>query len=437
MVDVLLESGGLLLRLGDVRGAERSLRRAYGLDPKALKCVEALAQCLDALGLCYFRSGRTEAALAYFDQANGLDARNAPYRMHRCLSNIKLERQVEALSDLNVYLELRPDDEDALILRARLHWNREAKRDANEDLMRAKKLNPRHPGVKAYESVLDKQGKQESISATVHIMRGEFNRAYSQLKNALHLNPENSNLLLLLSGVCRLLGFIDEGLLAVHRAKTQVKLRSQALSSGKPSREMAKAEVAELASLKVVSDKIHIQLVQLLNDQAVQLHEAGEEATALRVFDRALKLCSDRDITGPPVTPKNKFKLVLNRGDCLLSLNKLDLALDAYKHAERLAVSSATARTRQSIVQNSLGIELFNQANHDDAITRFTKAIDLDNQIGEYYANRGVAYKLLHRFYEAQDDFERAWIADPTNRKAQAWFSSQANHKFNRSKPIK
>lgn len=418
------------MELGDLRAAERYLRQAYALDPKALKCSEPLSQCLDALGLCYFEAGRTAAALACFDQANALDVRNAVYRMHRCLGNIKLEREEAALRDLNVYIDLRPDDEDALILRARLHWNREAKREANADLARARKINPKHPGVKAYERVLDKQGKSESVSATMHILRGNFKRAHEQLANALHLNPDNPNLLLLLAGVCRLLGYLDDGLLAIQRARKQIDIRRQTLSSGKASREMSQAEIAELASLKIVSDKVHIQLVQLLNDQAVYFHETGQAEVALPMFDRALKLASARLESGPTITKKNKFKILLNRGDCLRLQGDLDKALSAYKAAAKLSLDDqAVAQTRQSIVHNSLGIQQFNQGNQEAALESFTRAITLDNKIGEYYANRGMTHKLLRHFYEAQEDFERAWIADPTNQKALAWFSAQRNRK--------
>ena len=61
------------------------------------------------------------------------------------------------------------------------------------------------------------------------------------------------------------------------------------------------------------------------------------------------------------------------------------------------------------------GMSFYNMDRFSDAITEFTKAINLYPSFAGFYSNRGAAYGQQGKYSEAIADFEKALQLDPGN----------------------
>lgn len=78
------------------------------------------------------------------------------------LDNIKKMPPLEALNELDEYIALFPEDDEALTMRGLVHWNLNHRKEAINDFLTAIRINPESRGKMALEyvnSILDYYNK--------------------------------------------------------------------------------------------------------------------------------------------------------------------------------------------------------------------------------------------------------------------------------------
>ena len=73
------------------------------------------------------------------------------------------------------------------------------------------------------------------------------------------------------------------------------------------------------------------------------------------------------------------------------------------------------------IFHNDLGVIYMHMVEFENAVTCFTKAINLDTYDCLVYLNRGRSYYQLNRKKKAKQDFEKAYELNPTDHSAKYW----------------
>lgn len=92
-----------------------------------------------AAGNVHFEKRANEEALAAYDQAIALDARNADFHVARCRTLARLQRHAEAIPACSEALRLKPNDPVALRWRGHFHISRREFKQAIADLTAAEK----------------------------------------------------------------------------------------------------------------------------------------------------------------------------------------------------------------------------------------------------------------------------------------------------------
>jgi len=118
----------------------------------------------------------------------------------------------------------------------------------------------------------------------------------------------------------------------------------------------------------------------------------------------------------------------LNRGDCQRALGRINEALTDFERAAELLTSDAKAlwgiQSRIALIHNERGTQLFNHAAARHAAVEFSRAIDCNPRVPQFYTNRAQATLELHRFDLARDDLLAALKLNPSDEKAQRMLDS-------------
>ena len=130
----------------------------------------------------------------------------------------------------------------------------------------------------------------------------------------------------------------------------------------------------------------HFDALQLL---ATLLHQCGDPASAIPLFNQALKI----DATNATV-----FN---NRGVSLRALGRFDEALESYAAAIKIAPDNAEAFNNQGNTLKDLG-------RLKDALKSYSEAIRINPQYAGAFNNRGLTLKALKRYEEALASFDEA-----------------------------
>lgn len=140
-----------------------------------------------------------------------------------------------------------------------------------------------------------------------------------------------------------------------------------------------------------------VQLRQLLSQAYYKSGELPKAITALE------------HVTNADAANHGAAMLLVN---LYLEAGRLD---DGRGLLEKLPAGSVTDPT----VYTNLGILFLNQQSPDDALTYFTKAVELDAARGESYYYRGLAYVQLKKYSEAKADLQRVVELAPASSEAE------------------
>lgn len=131
------------------------------------------------------------------------------------------------------------------------------------------------------------------------------------------------------------------------------------------------------------------------------LLETGRPAEALTRVDSALALDSLSHVA---------YRL---RGRALGALDRIDEAVDAYRHA-------ITLNDRDAWSMNNLGLLYLTEGWPEEALYPLARAVALDSGVTTFLNNLGMALEHTGRFTLAAETYRRAVAADSTHVKAAA-----------------
>ena len=120
--------------------------------------------------------------------------------------------------------------------------------------------------------------------------------------------------------------------------------------------------------------------------------------------------------------------MLLNRGDCYRERKQVVEALTDYRAAKELSSHdvelSWAIQTRMAIVHNERGTRLFNHAEVRRAAVEFSRAIECNPKVAQFYTNRAQATMLLSRYDLVKDDVLAALSLNPHDEKAAEMLAS-------------
>lgn len=134
-----------MIRTGDVEDGALELERVAQAMPqmKAPLAAELFAQA----GQAWIKAGNPQRALYAQNQGLKLNPKDVQLLIDRALTYGASGMYFEALDDLNVAVELVPEDPDVFAMRAAAYRQLETLDLAEENIEQALKLSPSHPGA--------------------------------------------------------------------------------------------------------------------------------------------------------------------------------------------------------------------------------------------------------------------------------------------------
>lgn len=132
LVEPWIQRGLLMLKGGDVRGAEASLAQAEKLEPDSRDIFVSYA-------LLYSRTNRPKEAIPYLNRLIKKEPQSE-YYAERAMCLLRLDDLGGAVDDINDGLQLDPDYPDLYVARALLNKRRYREKDAMADAAKAVEL---------------------------------------------------------------------------------------------------------------------------------------------------------------------------------------------------------------------------------------------------------------------------------------------------------
>lgn len=469
--------------LCDFKSSIANMRKAVRLNPEQADWRRHLSIMVDAQGQSHIRMLSSTnlkngagalliEALSYFAEAIEIEETIPEYWLHRCLTYIRLTQWKKALSDINQYIFLLEEEMSelehangldlneslvraigapsamadrkaaaasvmqqrrqynnrlcaAFVMRAKLYWRLEIVTKAKSDLDRAHYLNPEHAEVQILKRIIARQNERTHTTTSRLILGGQMKAALKELNQALKLNPEDVQMLLLRAAVYRKLDYHKESLADIDRAtmahRTSIQLHyelKQRSTSTRRSRRRAKqAMTPEPPKDEDIDEPLQITVMRnlTLNEAALNSLCEGHASASRDVFEQIIE--SQQEIArknGNRVDPL----FFVNRGDSYATSGRWKEALKDYMQAYQMSPNGWKIRSRISLVYHKLGSTRFNERRYLEAVRIFTIAIKHLDTVPDYYVSRGAAY-LEHKNYKlAHADFKKALELDPNHRVA-------------------
>mmetsp|Transcript_29946 Transcript_29946/g.47578 ORF Transcript_29946/g.47578 Transcript_29946/m.47578 type:complete len:523 (+) Transcript_29946:24-1592(+) len=402
-VGLFMARGKLYLELGDFHAAAVDFRHAVRMKPTFGWIRSELARVMDTLGMIYFEKAQTREALACLDECIQLQKQIPNFYMHRALVNLELGDINAVLDDTEKYCESVQDDADVYILRGKIFWSLGLSERAFVAIKRAKQLNPLHPEIAKFDTMLTSEALQEGASASQMMLLGEYSAAIKVINSALKANPEDTKLHLLGASAYRRLGDLD-------RAMKYVENALQCNQSQQQQRRLATPFT--LKELEEVKHEKALILNQLAVDGIKHSNNKPEEKR--QIFDKlntAAELCQSIDA------------IYMHRGDLLRENGQLDCALDDYNNALELQPGNKSIKRRIALINYYKGQDRFNEGKFSEAEEHFTTSIEFHPTQAEYFSNRGLTRVRMQNLNDASADFEYALKLDETNVRARSWMA--------------
>lgn len=394
-------------------------------------------------GATLLDEGAYAEAIAAFDQALALDAKQARAYALRGEAYWFLNELDQALADLNQALELDPNDADAYGTRGAVYADLEQYPEALADYSEALQLDPDNTwtlanrGYAFYASD-DYDAALTDLNAAIHlnpqytwaiVARGatynalaEYKKALLDLTRAISLDPDYDWGLAMRGSTYRALGEYEKAIADLTQALelTPTYLWAQT-ERGRSYQERGDYERA-LADFDAVLEQdptYDWALVQrgMLYDgngqyeaalvdfnQALKINpqydwalaQRGESYQALEAYEEALA-----DFTAAIAIDATYGRYYALRADLLRIMARYDAALEDANQAVELTPDDEFAWGVRGYIYRM-------REQHEAAVADFTQAITLNPSYGWAYTMRGELYQLLGQDEDALADFEQA-----------------------------
>ena len=171
-LDLQLRLARSLVRSGRSQAAEKVLLRLLEQDSRHLEATRLLADA-------YFRSGKDERANECYARIAELNADYAEHILDRAVVYRLRQQTVQGLAEVEKYLERKPGDLDALLLKAQLQVDQGREADALQMLVELRNLYPGDGRILAAIASAHQHGgeREEAIRAVDELINLQGSRA--------------------------------------------------------------------------------------------------------------------------------------------------------------------------------------------------------------------------------------------------------------------
>ena len=290
------------------------------------------------------------------------------------------QRDLEALSLIEVALKARPNYAEAFASRAMIRLRAKNINAAIEDLEKAIALKPHLTQI--WELLGTLRYKNKNLSGAIEA-----------LKMALALEPNNVNFMINLGEFLRQDQRIEEALIILEEATVKAPENVSAwINRGTALQQDNKIENAQAAYKKALA--INPNLAQVCNNLGSIAKDIEDWESARKYFEQAIAIRPDL------------AEVHNNLGITLQELGKLNDAEISYKKAIAIKPEYEEAH-------NNLGITLKDFKRLKDAEQSYRKAIAIKPDYAEAHSNLGITLQELGNLEEAEASYKKAIAIKP------------------------
>ncbi|XP_041090261.1 tetratricopeptide repeat protein 16-like isoform X2 [Polyodon spathula] len=370
------------LQLCDFQSAALNYRKASALEPQSEAFRLRLAFVFYLQGQCLFDHGRHLDALESFAKATELRPDYRPYHMRSLACLAAIGRHGDCLHLVSKRIETEMDDPELYILSARLHKHFNQLTICYHNVKAALALAPGIPEGLSLLMELEGNAEQARSLALSKAVAGNLQEALQKINTALENNPEEVQYYLFRGTLYRRLkdfnAAIDDFILVLD------------MSGGEEGRS--------------VQTEARRQLLLTYNDLAVHCFTSGFYEEAVMLLNKAIGM------------EKHEKGLYINRGDCFFKQRELEFALADYQQAEELDPLDRSIKIRYAVVYSTMGQRDYEKGSkYIEALENFSRAIQYNPGVSQYYECRAKARQKLHEEHGARQDTIMSLLLDPSN----------------------
>lgn len=345
-------------------------------------------------------AGNYKMALEYLNRC----LKESPGYAEAYFTRGSIREQLKDLSgantDYNIYLEMKPDQPEALLSRAIVRYRLGLHKQSKEDFLKLLTLPPGETQTIFFNLSASPSGKNQIITAQsdtkpqifnylglVETKLGNYAGAISWLDSALQLQGKQADY------------FVNRGIAKEAMNDTTAMQDYMAAIALQPDHTVALHNIAVLKRKRGETASLEQDLEKAIESDSSMLYpylergyqrmEGGYYKGALEDYDRALEI-QDKDP-----------EIWLNRGHVREKLNDLKGAYSDYTKAIELNEKFDKAWLNRGNI-------LSKQGRLEDAIEDYTVAITFNPGYAAAYYNRAIAYQRDKKFTEACQDLEKA-----------------------------
>ncbi|XP_046370324.2 tetratricopeptide repeat protein 16-like isoform X1 [Haliotis rufescens] len=369
------------VQLCDFQSAVLNYKKACLLGPSNEKIYSRLAFLYYFQGQMLFDQHLYAEALESFSRAAEMKPDNIGYHIRSISCLAALQRHGECLALVNKRLEMDNTNADLYIMRARLHEMFRNTTLCYYDVKDALALDTEHPEAQMMMAALEHRADDNKKQAMHLNVLSKHREALQKISIAIETNPSVAGYHVLRGALHRKLhdfnAAIDDFLLALDKCDHD-------------------------ESNPVYADSQR-QLLLTYNDFAVECFTKGFYDEAIILLNKAIK------------GEKNEKGLYINRGDCFFKQNELNFALQDYHQAMELDAGDQATKSRIAVIHNEFGVGAYQDKNYAESEVKFTKAIQYNPHVGQYYIARARTRYMLENSTGARQDLILGLLLDPTN----------------------
>jgi len=361
-------------------------------------CLGQRAEQLFEAGENAYQSSRFTEAVALFDSCLHSKPGYAEAYFARALAKERLNKLDAALTDMNIYLDMVPNDTEALFTRGTLRFQLEKYAQAKEDFLKLTELSVRSTSTVFYQKGASPSGKSQLITTQGNLKPllfsyigmtetklKNFKSAIQWLDSALQLDNNNADYYVN-RGIAKE-GLNDPTALDDYQKALTIKPdHAVALNNIAVLKRTTGAPVADELEQAIDSDS---SMLYPYLERAYQRVEGGYYRGALEDYSSALKI-NDQD-------PEIWFA----RGSVKEKMNDLKGAYSDYTKAINLKENYQQAWLNRANV-------LSKQGKYAEAVEDYTATLVFSPEYGAAYYNRALAYDKLKKSTEACSDLTKA-----------------------------
>lgn len=138
----------------------------------------------------------------------------------------------------------------------------------------------------------------------------------------------------------------------------------------------------KIPSIKSYAKDFNRQRCLVFNDMALNFKVAEDYDQAITYMNKVIEIETKWNKEKP------NYRFFMNRGDIYRTICNYQFAIADYHKALDLDPKNWELKTRCAIIHNTIGEELYNSKQYEQAIAAFSQAIDCNPKVAQFYINR-------------------------------------------------